>query len=510
MIALLATFMIGLGGLAVDLVLVYSVKTFLATATDAAAMGGVRALERGETYSEQQSEVERVAGMLFDANFPDGLLLTGDTGRFHQSVHVAAKSMDPQAPPMFESDPAMTPGMREVRIETVAEAPTFFMRYFGVDAVTVRARAYAARRDVNVVVVLDRSASLKSVGAWDDVQDAAKRLIQKFDNNRDRVGLVTFGTAANVDYPLSTGFKTNDVVLNLIDAQTVPSSAYTNSGLGIWLAYSELLRVDDSDALNAIIFFTDGQPSAFSGEFRVRTGGSGPKCNSGTKEGTLGAGQRTPPAANWNEPEFFDVRGFWRRQAGAPPVNNGNYALDHPQNPSCSGFGSSADYGGVVENLFNSSFPWPSTWLADEPGVSEKEFCIEPGAGGCLGTDGGFSYSTSDSRLFSNSTDTSDQNFRGANVHNAAKNLFLNIAQAARQDGDLGGVVVHVIGLGGFGYDADAGLMKLAANDPSPSYGVQITAAEDEPTGSYTYAPSIGEINAAFDKVRSEVMRLTR
>jgi hypothetical protein len=28
--------------------------------------------------------------------------------------------------------------------------------------------------------------------------------------------------------------------------------------------------------------------------------------------------------------------------------------------------------------------------------------------------------------------------------------------------------------------------------------------------GSYVYAPNLGELQAAFDKVRSEVMRLTR
>jgi Flp pilus assembly protein TadG len=81
LIALASTFLIGLAGLAVDLVLVYAVKTFLATAADSAAMGGVRALERGVTCMDQQSEVDRVTNMLFDANFPDGLLLTGDTGR---------------------------------------------------------------------------------------------------------------------------------------------------------------------------------------------------------------------------------------------------------------------------------------------------------------------------------------------------------------------------------------------------------------------------------------------
>jgi len=166
-------------------------------------------------------------------------------------------------------------------------------------------------------------------------------------------------------------------------------------------------------------------------------------------------------------------------------------------------------WGGNVEDLFNSSRDWPSTWTASDSGVS-RTFCIKPGASGCLGDAGNYSYSTDDWRLFSDSSSSSYSYFRGGNVHNAAKNLVLNIAQAARRDATLGGVNVHAIGLGGYGYDADASLMKRMANDPSDSYGVTVTTFPDEPQGSYTYAPSVGELQEAFNKVRSEVMRLTK
>ena len=506
LIAMLATFMIGLGGLAVDLVLAYSVKTYLATATDSAAMGGIRALERGVTYSDQVAEIQRITDMLFNANFPDGLLLTGTSGKLSQQVKIAGKNMDPNAPPMFETDSSLRDGLREVRVIAEASAPTMFMRIFGVDSVTVKATAYAARRDVNVMVVIDRSASLASVGAWDDVQQSAITFIEQFDNNRDRVGIVTFGTGGNIDVPLNSGFKTGNAAKNMILSQTVPGSAYTNSGLGLWLAYSELLRVNDPNALNAIVFFTDGQPSAFSAKFKTKYWGSGPRCDASNTNGTLGAGQDT---SVWNNPRFYDIRGLWKRQAGAAPVyyESGGYSYDHPPNPACSAMN---HWGSNAEYALNSSQSWPTKWVADEPGSPSKTFCIKPGASGCLGTAGDFSYSTSDSRLFSNSTNWSNSTFRGSNVHNAAKNLVLNIAQAARQDAALGGVHVHAIGLGGYGYDADAALMKRMANDPSDSYGVTVTTSPTEPQGSYTYAPSIGELKEAFNKVRSEVMRLTK
>ncbi|MCB1020810.1 MAG: VWA domain-containing protein [Acidobacteria bacterium] len=507
LIAVLATFLIGLAGIAVDLVMVYSVKTFLATATDSAAMGGARARERGVTYSDYSQEIARTTEKLFDANFPDGLLLTGSTGQLTQNVVVAAAVMDPLAGPGFIEDPDMQPGMREIRVHSEAYSPTMFMRVFGVNAVHVRSSAYAARRDVNIVVVVDRSASLKNAGAWGDVQDAAITFIEQFDNNRDRVGLVTFGTGANVDYPLSSGFKTGNAAKNLILSQVVPDSAGTNYSTGLWLAYSELLRINDPGALNAIVFFTDGQPSAFSAAFKMKTSGTGAHCTSSTEEGTLAAGQDTSVP---NTAVFRDIYGFWDRHAGPAPVNGGNTSYDHPPNPRCSNLGSPSYIGPNTELAFNSSQPWPAAWTATEAGGISKTFCIKPGAGGCAGDAGDFFYSVNDSRLYNNSTGNSDRLFRGSNVHNAAKNLSLNIAQTARRDALLGGVNIHAIGLGGYGYDADVALMKRIANDPSDSYGVVITAAGDEPQGTYNYAPTVADLKEAFSRVRSEVMRLTR
>lgn len=504
LLAVLATFFIGLGGLAVDLVLVYSVKTFLSTATDSAAMGGVRALERGVTYADQAQEINRITTMLFDANFPDGMLLTGGTGQLSQGVKVAAANMDPSAGPTFEVDPDLQPGMREVRVTAEAEAPTFFMRMFGVDKVTIRAAAYAARRDVNIMLVIDRSASLKSADAWDDVQNAAVTFLEQFDNNRDRLGVVSFGSGANVDYPLGHGFKTNNTARNLILSQIVPSSAGTNSPTGLWLAYAELLRVNDPDALNAIVFFTDGQPSAFSAEFGMRVGGTGPRCSSPQVEGVLAAVQDSASA------QFYEIYGLWKRTASLPPVNSGNTSYDFEQTGNCFNLGSPAYIGPNVEGAFDPNQPWPASWTATEPGGVSQTFCIQPGAGGCEGTAGDFTYSINDPRLYNNNSTWSNRTFRGTNLHNAAKNLSLNIAQTARRDATLGGVNIHAIGLGGWGYPADAALMKRMANDPSDSYGVTVTVAADEPRGTYTYAPTPDDLKAAFSKVRSEVARLTR
>lgn len=124
---------------------------------------------------------------------------------------------------------------------------------------------------------------------------------------------------------------------------------------------------------------------------------------------------------------------------------------------------------GNADYVPDSSKKWPKKWSVHEAGTSTIQFCVEPGSGGCLGIAGDYPYSRDGWRLFSNSGSWSNMLFRGTNLHNGAKNLVLDIAQAARQDMHLGGVHVHAIGLGGYGYDADAALVKRMANDPSPA-----------------------------------------
>ena len=64
------------------------------------------------------------------------------------------------------------------------------------------------------MLVLDRSGSMNGgtgfnpgPTSFDDLQYASKEFVGNFDNNRDRLGLVSFGTASAVDRVPATGFK---------------------------------------------------------------------------------------------------------------------------------------------------------------------------------------------------------------------------------------------------------------------------------------------------------------
>jgi hypothetical protein len=337
------------------------------------------------------------------------------------------------------------------------------------------------------VLVIDRSASLhpSRADAWDEVQDASTYFLDQFDNDADRLAVVSFGSGGNIDFALNTGFKNGSAAANSILNQTVPNGAATNSPQGLWLGYSELLRVGDGDALNVIVFFTDGQPSGYSNSFPVKTTGTGPKCDSSPKAAAIATVQ---PAAY-----FSDILLFTNPIAGPPPVNGGSTVNDYPTLSSCSNLTSNA---GNVELLFATN-QIPSTWQVSAA-AGNKTFSLVSGPYSGV--------NPADSRMYNNNTG-SDANFRGQPVHDAAKNLTVNIAQAARQDDGLGNVRIYSIGMGGWGYPADADFLQRVANDTqAPSGGF----FSDEPTGLYVYAPTPAQLHQAFQSVAREIFRLIR
>jgi len=471
-ILLMSTVMFLLAGLAVDFLWAYVIRARLVTSVDAAALAAVRALGRNST------DMNRVVTLVFESNFPTDYML--------------ARSVTFQ-PPVIS---APEPGIRDVVFSGAATAPTFFMRILGFNSIDVSASATASRRDVNLMLVIDRSGSLhpSKADAWRDVQEAAAFFVEQFDDSRDQVGLVSFGTGAHVDAPLGTGFETP--IINAINAQIAAYGAATNSPHGLWLAYAELLKENDSNPINAIVFFTDGQPSAYTASFNVRTtrdysNNSIPYCDSSPKEAVVGALQSAYSGL------FYDALGFWNPHADGPPVTvrySGSNDYDYFIVSGCdSPNGSFLHNGSWVERLFSSSSCLPNSWSPTWSGVT-RTFSITSGP-----------YSVNQCSSYMKETSSSSQYFRGEQIHNASKNLSINIARAARQNNALGQVRVYSIGLGGYGYPADADFLRLVANDPQSSQ-----FAASEPQGLYVYAPTKSQLRAAFNTVASEIFRLIR
>jgi Flp pilus assembly protein TadG len=292
--AVMLPILLGFVALSVDVVYAFVVKAALVTALDSAALAGSRAIANGP------DAVAVVVDRAFHANLPDGHLIQG------------AASYTPNPPVVIlEAD-----GTRSISLVAEARSPTFFLNVFGYSGWPVKAYAKAGRRDVNVMLVLDRSGSLVAADAWDDLQAAASFFVQQFSDTYDKVGLVSFGTNGRVEYAPQTSFKTP--LVNLINNMQAREGNFTNSALGIYLAYNELRSLNDPTRENVIVYFTDGLSTALPGNFDVRVSSPPPSpltCRDPEVEGVFYTGryggsvygiftlQPTAPLGTWPDPD---------------------------------------------------------------------------------------------------------------------------------------------------------------------------------------------------------------
>ena len=214
-------------GLAVDAGIMYLVQSRLSAACDAASLAGARGLARGSDDSAQRSNAEATANLYFAANFPSAYF--GSTNLHVTNVAATDSTF-----------------MRSITSTASVDLPFVFLRMLTLDHITLRASAKATRRDVNVMIVMDRSKSLADSGACAPLKAAAVNFVDKFAEGRDNVGLVTFATGSRVDVHLTTAFKTpvESTLTNLV------CNGATNSAQGLWQSYQELAGLAQTGALN--------------------------------------------------------------------------------------------------------------------------------------------------------------------------------------------------------------------------------------------------------------------
>ncbi len=312
----MAFLMIPLVGLAIDATMLYGVKVKLQTAVDGAALAAAESLSAGLTLAAQESAATLAADQFIRANIVTGAGGYWGAYNLNDSNCTGSTSTTAGTPTGTGSQITYTNSgncvviyqdntnkQRTVSIAASVQVPLIFMRMLGFSNGTVTSTATAARRDVVMVLVIDRSGSMGDELAA--VQSGATYFVNQFAAGRDKLGLVLISGGSYVAYPPAdwgtnppTGATGPDVYFKgttetpnmLTTISNMVSGSNTGTAEGLMLAWKELQAADEPGALNIIVLWTDGAPNGITADFNNSSTGSlksGSGCTH-TNDGTNG------------------------------------------------------------------------------------------------------------------------------------------------------------------------------------------------------------------------------
>lgn len=227
--ALMLLVLIPIIGLGIDGGVAYMLRTKLSAAVDAAVLADSRSLSTGADLQSQTANATAVAQKYFDANFPAG---TWNSQNMSRSATVNEDDVT---------------HVRSVSVTASVDAPLYFMGILNQTTARISLTGTAKRRDVNVMLVLDRSYSMGAYvdskgsshqcgtcGAIPAMINAATSFVNQFAQGRDKVGMVAFGGDYYRVLP-STNFSTLAGKIGQIT-----SAGNTGSAQALWQAYDAL------------------------------------------------------------------------------------------------------------------------------------------------------------------------------------------------------------------------------------------------------------------------------
>jgi Mg-chelatase subunit ChlD len=487
-------------GLAIDGAVVFLVKAKLSAAVDSGALAAGRSPSANATSTAQQYVY---------ANFPIGWMGTTFTA----------------APSVAVDYPAT--GMRRVTVNASVVVPLHFIAIFGVTQSLVPATAASVRRNANIMLVLDRSSSMTANGA-DGVEvcktmmGAATTFVNFFADGSDQLGLITFHTWSNVDFPFTKTFQSSSPNLTSVLSDIV-CGGNTSSAMALNMAYNQIKQLGSAayvsnGALNVIVFFTDGQPNGITAVY--------------------------PSKAKADNRYYANPNYLSQMDNGMPATSSQCQNSLKNAAPSVLIQGSSSAATGLTEGLYQVPSPAPTTTCASG---QARAICNTTltfiSATGCyfvsapnysstypiyghaavrqdaayIPTSDYYGNATVNSSYMTQSTDL----ITGVYASSGAMRLDTPIsvtdasfnaadAQALTISSDtLYQPVIYTIGLGGASDLPSTAsfqrFLKRVANDPSSDrYNSSL------PTGMFVYSPDDTELAAAFHQIASQILRLSK
>ncbi len=491
-------------GLAIDGSIVMWEKARLTTAVDAAALAAGRSLSAGLTLQQQQNTATSIGQNYFQANFQPGQMGTAVTN----------SGGEPSI--SFSQD---STGLRRISVQANITVPLFFMRLLNFNTASLQAIGQASRKDVNVMLVLDRSGSMARSNSCGPMIAAAQSFVNMFVDGRDSLGLVTFTRTANIDSPASTTFRSN--ISNQL-SQLVCAGG-TNSAWGLGLAYDEIKRLNLQGASNVIVFFSDGWPSALrfsavngyqnallpmrnqpadDGDTRYYSTSTSTEstfahspCTSAPLSGVLEAytndvGSTGSTLGVWQDTQFSISSSEGGALDQAHLVQAGCYFNNPTNNASTPYIYMRRDVAYVPEIDYYGN-PTASTLnpLGPQPFRATLRF---PNDGVHLYGNYPIPNVSNPSRLRPDTPET---------ITDAAFNAADNMAYTIRKDIKYNPIIYSI----GLGSAVNADFMARVANDPSAS-----SYDSTKPRGQYIYAPTATQLQTAFQQIASQVLRISQ
>ncbi|MBL8238410.1 MAG: VWA domain-containing protein [Bryobacterales bacterium] len=477
--AIMLLFTLPAVGLAIDAGLLYVIRGRLTAACDAASLATARNLNVGLTLAEQTAAALARGDAFFRGNFPDGYLGTSGTT---PSFALAQTNMS-----------TLT-----VTTTATTNAPLYFMRILGSNATVAGAWGKASRRAVNLMLVLDRSGSMSGTPCADMIS-ASKTFVDMFANQRDRLGMITFGAAAYLAYPPSQDFKNpTNTLTSKIDQITC--GGWTNTAYSYFSAYQQLVAVNEPLALNMIVFFTDGVPTALTAAFPIKTVsdtryGDGNTCATNT-QCTMAKSTCTDDLGRASTNALW---GTFAPKVGT--LTGGSLG---------SGTGNTTGLAAALATSFSTSDPLIPSAQRASCQMNSSQNRVRRDVAYIPATDVN-GISTSGYQSVSRFTTAGHPYInqirpdRPDTLSKAAMNLADNAAASIRNNTTLN-VITFTLGLG----DVDDELLKRMANDPPTQYSTNPGYDDTKPDGLYVYAANSADLNQAFARIASEILRLAR
>lgn len=550
-------FIILMIGMGIDVGFIYGVNSKLQSALDGSTLAAARALSIGESTSAQQTSAQNNAVDWFYANFPSNYFGTSGTT---YDVNQGGTGQDAAGDGVY--DDANNPHLQHVTAKATATINTMFMRYLGMNSITISAKSDATRRDVVAMMVLDRSGSMNTSGACPDLIAAAKLFTGQFAAGRDYIGAVSFSDGTYLHSAPTTNFQsvlgyTNDSgsATGQLDSITCNGGTATPEALAI--AYDQLYATNLPGAYNVMLLETDGLPNTLTlnwwdstkTQAGISTASSCKDANGKTKtNGGFGTLASLPA---------WDSTGHTMSSSFYSAVPAGIVGALYSGDPWQATYGSQEGLGGN-EYFLAMFLPWQTHYTTSNNSTDEDTSSTS----GCKFASGLTENTLTDfswiplTDVYGNQLNPSTNPFAGAvttvtsgggtylsivsggsssttwqNYHNGVLNATDNAAYQMRSNATIP-ATFFVIGLGGNctpsctatprdGDPPDNILLQRIANDPNGDlYNNPATYSacsqestcvtySSQPQGTYIYSSSKTELAQAFLTISSQVLRLS-